>query len=155
MPLEGKSEPGPRQGPRHLNLPNAMLGAGHPRHARMDPRQEVAMIEMPPSPRRKMIVYRPRSTAFRTSKACSRAMFQSHIEVFLLGGKEKLIDFPGFFQGQQLRHKVNFAHGPSPPWEAILPCFLPTRNSDEPYFFLLIATLSCPPTRRAEEGAGG
>ena len=85
VPLEGGGEAGPGQGPRDVAPPDAMDGAIDPGDLRVEPRQAVAVIEMPPTPGGGMVVEWGPAAALRTRERGITTMDELDVDGALLG----------------------------------------------------------------------
>ena len=85
VPLEGGRETGPGQGPRDVAPPDAMDGAIDPGDLRVEPRQAVAVIEMPPTPGGGMVVEWGPAAALRTRERGVATMDELDVDGALLG----------------------------------------------------------------------
>jgi hypothetical protein len=115
MPLEGESEPRSRQRPRNHRLPRTVLQTVNTRNARVQPSDAIAMIEVPPTPRRNMVIDRQRHLALRACKHGTRSMLQPDIDFLLLRGKRNPTYLPGPVQAQQPGKEFDVAHWWIPP----------------------------------------
>src|SRR5262249_25054406 len=98
VPLEGKTVARFRQRPRNSDTASTMLQAKHRRQARVQPSYEAAVIQVPPTPRRSVIVHGQRQPTFRASERGASAVLQPNMDFPSSGERETLPTFQGFLR---------------------------------------------------------
>ena len=115
MLLKGSGEASFRKRPRNENATHTMFEAKHPWQTRMQPGDASAMIQVPPLPRRSVIINRQRHLTLRASKRHPAAMLQRDINLFSHRRENDALYLPGRCQPQKPRKECRVTHGLAPP----------------------------------------
>src|SRR5262249_8792089 len=114
VPLEGEGEPGPGQGPGDMDPPDAVGGAIDPGDLRVQMREAVAVIEVPPTPRGGVVVEGGPAAALRARERGVAPMDEPDVDGALLGVEGDPLDRPGLPRGQESCPEGDVAHGRAP-----------------------------------------